>query len=246
MVARARGLTARHSVENQWDLVRALSPSLDRRPNPATDPVEMRVASQVARRLEARLAASGVQAHESIVLVHVSAGNPFRRWPEDSFVALVAGLAIAEPNRRILLTAGPSEAGAAARIATDARRRLGTEVAEGAVLAVDDLDLAALRALMARAALFIGGDSGPLHVAATSSVPIVGLFGPTLAARSAPWRDPAIPTVSIEGGPLPCRPCEQRTCVPGDFRCLTHLTAYHVLHAAQQLLAQPAGARESF
>ena len=46
-----------------------------------------------------------------------------------------------------------------------------------------------LRALCSiDAAIYIGGDSGPLHVAATSHVPIVGLYGPTLPARSAPWR----------------------------------------------------------
>ena len=50
---------------------------------------------------------------------------------------------------------------------------------------------------------------------------MVGLFGPTLAVRSLPWRDPAVPALGVEPGPLACRPCDQRVCVPGDFRCLT-------------------------
>jgi ADP-heptose:LPS heptosyltransferase len=57
------------------------------------------------------------------------------------------------------------------------------------VLSCGEFSLAELRALVDRSALFIGGDSGPLHVAATSTVPIVGLYGPTLPVRSAPWRD---------------------------------------------------------
>ena len=43
--------------------------------------------------------------------------------------------------------------------------------------------------LVARAALYIGGDSGPLHIAGTTTTPIVALFGPTLPERSMPWRD---------------------------------------------------------
>ena len=89
---------------------------------------------------------------------------------------------------------------------------------------------------MDRAAVFVGGDSGPLHIASTSDVPVVGLYGPTLKERSAPWRPRDVPTVSIDAGSLPCRPCEQRVCVPGDFRCLTGISAERVLDAAEQLL----------
>jgi len=67
-------------------------------------------------------------------------------------------------------------------------------------------------------------------------VPVVGLFGPTLSERSAPWRPRRIPTLSVDVGVLPCRPCEQRVCVPGDFRCLTGITAARVAEAASQLL----------
>ena len=70
-----------------------------------------------------------------------------------------------------------------------------------------------------------------------TSVPIVALFGPTLPERSMPWRDPAIGAIAIDAGPLPCRPCHQRTCVPGDFRCLTGISPNMVLSAARDLLA---------
>ncbi len=46
--------------------------------------------------------------------------------------------------------------------------------------------VAGIGSLALFAALFIGGDSGPLHTAATTRVPIVGLYGPALPARSAP------------------------------------------------------------
>jgi ADP-heptose:LPS heptosyltransferase len=73
-------------------------------------------------------------------------------------------------------------------------------------------------------------------MAATSDVPVVGLYGPTLKERSAPWRPRNVPTISNDAGALPCRPSEQRVCVPGDFRCLGDISAAEVLHAAQRLL----------
>jgi ADP-heptose:LPS heptosyltransferase len=99
-----------------------------------------------------------------------------------------------------------------------------------------ELDLSELRAVIARSRLFVGGDTGPLHVAATTSTPVVGIYGPTLAERSAPWRDPRIPTASLHVDGLSCRPCDQRVCEPGDFRCLTTLRPERVIAAAERLL----------
>jgi ADP-heptose:LPS heptosyltransferase len=176
-----------------------------------------------------------LQADHRLIVLHVSAGNPFRRWPEEAFAAATMALAANDANRRIILTAGPSDRAAAARIAAQTRRRLGARQGE-AVVELDDLDLGELHALISQAALFVGGDSGPLHVASTTKVPIVGIYGPTLAERSEPWRDPGLPTAAVHGGPLPCRPCEQRVCLPGDFRCLTHISADRVVDAAERLL----------
>jgi ADP-heptose:LPS heptosyltransferase len=73
-------------------------------------------------------------------------------------------------------------------------------------------------------------------MAATTCTPIVALFGPTLAERSMPWRDPRWFAESIDAGPLPCRPCRQRRCEPGDFRCLTRIRPEDVAAAAERAL----------
>jgi ADP-heptose:LPS heptosyltransferase len=105
------------------------------------------------------------------------------------------------------------------------------------VLDFGEFDIAELRALVARSRLFIGGDTGPLHVAATTATPIVAIYGPTLPARSAPWRSDGIPSESVEVADLACRPCDQRVCAPGDYRCLTTLRPAAVLAAAERALA---------
>jgi ADP-heptose:LPS heptosyltransferase len=93
-----------------------------------------------------------------------------------------------------------------------------------------------VRALMDRGELFVGGDSGPMHIAATTDIPIVALFGPTMPATWAPWRPARLPFAAVETGPLPCKPCDQRVCEPGDFRCLTRIGPDQVLAAASQML----------
>jgi len=237
VAARARDLRPRHSVANQWDLLEAIPGWPGGAADPEHDPVEMPLLPDADARMDARLLAAGVEDGDELVVLHVSAGNAFRRWPEPFFAETAAALA-AKPGRRIVLSSGPSDRAATARIAAGARQRL--DASGGRIVDLGEFDLQELRALIARSRLFVGGDTGPLHMAAATSTPIVGIYGPTLAAQSAPWRPRAIPTFSIELADLPCRPCDQRACVPGDFRCLTTLGPAGVVEAAERALSGPA------
>jgi lipopolysaccharide heptosyltransferase II len=233
-VPRPRALRRRHSVVNQWDLLEAIDGWPAGGPDASRDRVEMASDPTADARIERRLEAAGITPSHELVVAHVSAGNPFRLWPERSFSALVVGLAAASPMRRIILSSGPSDREAAARIAAAARTALNG--AADRVVEFGEFDLAELRALVERSRLFVGGDTGPLHIAATTETPIVGIYGPTESVRSAPWRDPRVPTESVEIAGLPCRPCDQRVCAPGDFRCLTTLKPEEVLSAAERAM----------
>lgn len=239
VVHRARELRPRHSVENQWDLLEAIDGWRTAPPDRAGDAVEMPADPDVEARVVQRLRALGIGDEHELMIVHVSAGNPFRRWPEPAFVRLVRALAEGSDRRRLVLSSGPSDREAADRIASAARAELGPG-REERVVKFGEFDVAELRALVVRSRLFVGGDTGPLHVAATTKTPIVGIYGPTLSARSAPWRDPAVPTEAVEHANLPCRPCEQRVCTPGDFRCLTTLMPEDVISAAERVLSRSA------
>ena len=238
VVHRPRSLHPRHSVENQWDLLAAVDPAFAGGADRTAHPVEMAVTPADGAAAAAKLARHGIgtaaATRETLIVLHVSAGNPFRRWPEQAFADVAAGLVRQSPDRRVLVTAGPSDREAVQRVVGAARAQAGGAAAQ--VIDAGDFSLADLRAVLDRSALYIGGDSGPLHIASTSGVPIVGLYGPTLAERSAPWRRPAIATVSVDAGALPCRPCDQRVCAPGDFRCLTSIEAGTVLGAAERIL----------
>jgi len=221
----------RHSVLNQWDLIATLGIAP---PDRRRDPVVMAGDAGAAASVASRLAAAEVPGGTRPIVMHVSAGNPFRRWPASAFASVAAALATEDRRRRIIITSGPSEAAAAEAVAGEARRLAGE--ASAAIVRCGEFDLSELKALLDRASLYIGGDSGPLHIAATTTTPIVALFGPTLPDRSMPWRDPAYQAAALDVGELPCRPCHQRHCVPGDFRCLTGITPERVVEAARELL----------
>jgi ADP-heptose:LPS heptosyltransferase len=232
-VPRPRGHRPRHSVENQWDLAEALLPDLGR-PARGSDPVEMREDAVTDSQVEGRLRSLGLDPSHELVVVHVGAGNEFRRWPEPSFAQVAAALAAEQPNRRIILTTGPAQAARAEEV-----RRLALDrgASARAISVACDLGLGELRGLVARARLFLGGDSGPAHIAATTATPMVVLFGPTTPAVWGPWRDGAVPTETVDVGELPCRPCDQRVCEPGDFRCLRGISPETVMAAAARAMA---------
>jgi len=231
-VPRPRELRPRHSVENQWDLLASLGvePSSGER-----FPVEMAPDVEAMRSITGRLAEAGVGSDERLIVIHVSAGNPFRRWPIASFGEVAASFVERHPDTRIIVTSGPSEPEASAQVIADARGRLKPEDRHR-VLSCGDFSLLELRALADRAVLYIGGDSGPMHIAATSRVPMVSLYAPTLPARSAPWRSQSLRSAAVEVSGLECRPCDQRVCIPGDFRCLARIEPHQVIETAERLI----------
>src|SRR5262245_25050786 len=104
----------RHSVLNQWDLLQPLGIAA---PDHGRPPVEMAEDPASAVQVTARLTTAGVDAGAQLIVLHASAGNPFRRWPQDHFARVAAMLAREGPSRRIIISSGPSDRDAADAIA---------------------------------------------------------------------------------------------------------------------------------
>jgi heptosyltransferase-3 len=101
-------------------------------------------------------------------------------WPPDNFVALFERLSRSHmPGAVPAIIAGPGEIEAA--MANSVSRAL-----PNAIDLIGRLSLAEIAAFMARCGLFVGNDSGLMHIAAASGVPTLGLFGPTDASEYAP------------------------------------------------------------
>jgi len=152
-----------------------------------------------------------------MAVLHVGAGNRFRDWGAENLAALAVRL-VRDARARVALI------GAEGDRAVEERVRAASP--ESILPCAGRLNLMETRELIRRAALFVGPDSGPMHLAASTPTPIVAWFGPTLPAHFAPWRPGpagACRTVILEKG-LSCRPCDQRACASADFRCLRDIS----------------------
>jgi heptosyltransferase I len=95
-----------------------------------------------------------------------------------------------------------------------------------AVIAAGRLDLTGSLALMKRAAVYAGVDTGPMHMAAMVGTPVVALFGPTHPERVGPYR---VQSTVVRDEGLDCLCCRKRTC--NHMRCMENISVATVLEA---------------
>ena len=131
------------------------------------------------------------------VVLHPEAGRrnePRRRWPVERYIALADAL-IGRYGVQIILTGGPDEVAVSEAIAARMQHR--------AVVLAGQTDVNQLAALFSDAALVVSGNCGPMHLAAATGTPVIGLHGPTSIAQWGPWSHNA----SIVQAAMPCSPC---------------------------------------
>ena len=132
-------------------------------------------------------------------IINPGGGWPTKIWPAERY-GQIADWLKREQGMQSYVTYGPGEESLADAVVRSSR--------SGAVRPLAST-LKQFVALARRAALFLGGDTGPLHLAAASRTPIVGLYGPTSPVRNGPF-DPCDVTI---GRDLWCRPdCHKRSC----------------------------------
>jgi ADP-heptose:LPS heptosyltransferase len=154
-------------------------------------------------------------------VIHPGATSPSRRWPPERFAA-VADALVARGLR-------------VAVIGTDDERATAGSVVAAMRAPCLDLcgrtDLGGLAALLQGAALLVGNDSGPAHVAAALGTPSVTVF---LSGDPARWaHDPRRHRVARAH--VGCNPCPHLTC-PIDHRCATGVTVAQVLSEVESVL----------
>jgi heptosyltransferase-2 len=82
--------------------------------------------------------------------------------------------------------------------------------------------------------VFIGNDSGAMHVAAAAGLPVIGIFGSTDPEGTAPVTE----QFTLIREPVSCSPCFLRSC-PVDHRCMTRVRVDSVIAAALQIKNSP-------
>lgn len=234
----------RHTAWNALRVVRTAAPLLTGDPagplgpdQPSLRPT-LRPPGEAAARVQAALAARDLQARPLIAL-HAGGGRAVKQWPPDRFGAAVGRLAV--------------EVGAVVALTGDAGDRALVDAARAALppaVPVIDLvgqaDLVSLAAWLARSAICVTGDTGPMHLAAAVGTPVAAVFGPSDERRYAPLVAPH--RIVARRDDLPCAPCNRIRQPPAHCRgvtpaCLEGLASDRLYTAAREVWDEASRAR---
>lgn len=170
------------------------------------------------------------------VAIHPGGSKTPRAWHASRFAELARTLA--EERGLVPLVVG--DAGDAAAGEDIARAVPGTLIAAGRTT------VRRMGALIERSALFVGNDSGPMHIAGAVGTPTVGIFGPGTPEKTSPrGGSGAFEAVTLR---FPCSPCKQNffeECDPapsGKPYCLENIDVATVLAASRRVLDAPRSA----
>ena len=151
---------------------------------PAAYPLQFVPTEEEQAWVTERLRKEGIGAETPVVVIHPGSGAAVKLWRTEAWAncanALPASLTTPTPAR-IILTGSKSE------------RPLLEEIVQGMTtppVMITDATVGQLAALLGRAILVLGVDSGPLHLAVAQGTPTVAVFGPTDAGIFGPWGDP--------------------------------------------------------
>lgn len=166
-----------------------------------------------------------------LVVLHPSGGRSrLKQWPIENFHA-VLNLLLAETSCDFLIFGGEEEGWIAMEFSCVAGERV--------AVAVGQFTLRQLSAVFEEATLFLGGDSGPMHLAAAAGVPVIAVFGSTSEVRFSPW-DSHCKVVSkhYDCSPDVLRTYENRcqSCRFPEPRCLTELSVESVVVEVREAL----------
>ena len=193
------------------------------RPQSTIVPLHFAPTSEERAWAKAWLAEQGASA-KRLVVIHPGTGGPAKLWLPARWAAVADELA-ARPGTALLITGGPGEEALVEQIA-------GLMVQRPLVLA-GRASFGQLAALLGQAAVVLGVDSGPLHLAVSQGVPTVTLFGPVEVGRYGPWGDPA--KHQVVRADIFCSPCHVITACPRGLAvpaCMEQIAVANVLAAA--------------
>ncbi len=194
---------------------------------PTVEHIVLRVELSQRERSEEILCRAGARSGAfRVALAPGAAYGSAKCWSADRYAALADRL-IADFGADVILFGTAAERVVAGKISAAMRHR--------ALMLVGETSIGDLPALLAACHLFIGNDSGAMHVAAAVGLPVVGIFGPSDAAGTAP----VTPRFRLVHQPVSCSPCFLRQC-PVDHRCMTRIAVDAVYEAARPWLARSA------
>jgi heptosyltransferase-2 len=193
---------------------------------PAIPPIRLLISHAARASAEATMQRAG--ARENAWRCAIAPGASYgaaKCWPPERF-ALLADRLVSDCGADVIFFGTPGEKEIAERICTSMKSR--------AISLVGQTSMRDLAAMFASCSIFIGNDSGAMHVAAAAGLPVIGIFGSTDPEGTSPVAE----KFKLIREPVSCSPCFLRRC-PVDHRCMTRITMDSVFTAATQAKDSP-------
>jgi len=191
---------------------------------PAESFIKLHVPEENRERAAEFLLSAGVRPNSFRIAIGAGASyGSAKCWPPDRFAELANRLQ-AQTQAEVILFGTSAEGAVSSAISADMNQ---SPIDLTGKTAINDLP-----ALLSQCHLFIGNDSGAMHVAAAVGLPVVAVFGPTDPFGTAP----VTPRCSIVQEKPYCSPCFLRRC-PTDHRCMTRVTPAAVEVAARHWIS---------
>jgi len=204
-----------HEVENFLDVLKAAG-------IPVGDTtLELWPARQEKKRAAGYLKDAGVKRSDLKIVIHPVASLPAKEWPLDNCVRFCKKL-LERYDVKLIFTGAPDDAAK--------YNVLAKEFGDSAVNLCGRATLRECISIYRDADLFIGVDSGPMHIAAAAGTPVIALFGPVSPVKWGPWTGNKI-TLQAD---VECRPCSPHKCETN--KCMLKIDADDIMSAAGKMI----------
>ncbi|MCX8023100.1 MAG: glycosyltransferase family 9 protein [Syntrophorhabdaceae bacterium] len=202
-----------HKVERNMLIARYLGVSGDAPIPPLLAPPEAQTY------IESFLEREGIPSPFVAINPFSSRGNEYKRWDIENYGKLIKVLSDKLGLCSLILW-GPGEEEEALYL---------KEISGEKAYLSCPTDIPQLFALLKKSKMYIGGDTGVMHLAAFAGVPVLALFGPTDVVVNAPYTPHSI----IIRRDLRCSPCKNRGC--NDRKCMEGITVEEVFKAVLEM-----------
>lgn len=187
--------------------------------------IKLTVSEKARNRGEEILVDAGARRNTRRIAVGAGASyGSAKCWPPQRFAQALNEF-VSHNDADVILFGTPTEAPVSEAIARDLRR--------GPINLIGKTTIADLPGLLSQCHLFVGNDSGAMHVAAAAGLPVVAIFGPTDPSGTAP----VTPYATLVQQKPYCSPCFLRRC-PTDHRCMLAVTPEMVTRALHARLSE--------
>lgn len=210
-------LTSVHRVESYLDMIRKLNiPAVD------CGGMEMHISAQSQESADKKWDEAGISTDSPVIGLNPGARVQQRQWPAVKWIELTDMLYAS--GLKCVLFGGPGDVDIATEISTNTKRPLSVFAGK--------LTLQELAAMIAKCAVFVTGDTGPMHIAAAYKIPTVALFGPADPNITGPYKVRNIVCKSDD----PCPGCLQHSTDARLHTCMNSINAEEVTDSIKTLL----------